>query len=303
MRRFAVLVGIMVLTPVCAGAQTTGFAQAAADPSLSDGIFIDSAPRISANSAIVTRSGADALARGGVFAVPAFIGEGLAGQPAVTARVAATGEGLIAWRSSEISRLAPGGAVDSIRMSQAWVSRSLSPGANVAYDPAAVDVSVVRGWPAAVLFNAGAVGVSLTPHAGFGVGSGGGSSAEAGAMVKVSSLQGVVEDRLAAMGVKSGASVYGNQGRWYLFAAVRGQAVGMNLQETGGALRRTGWSTDVSSALVGDGQVGVGWRKGGIEASVGYVHRDVRLQGSPVGASDSYSDNMAALAFTYRPHW
>jgi len=77
----------------------------------------------------------------------------------------------------------------------------------------------------------------------------------------------------------------------------------MNLQETGGALRRAGWSTDEASALVGDGQVGVGWRKGGIEASFGYVHRDVRMQGAPVGASDSYSDNMAALAFTYRPHW
>ncbi len=303
MRGFAVLVGIMALTPICAGAQTTAVAQAAADRALSDEAFVNSAPRIPSDPGVTIRSGQDALAQGGVFATPDFVGEGLTGQPVPTARVAATGEGLIAWRSSEISRLAPGGAVDSIRLSQASVSRTLLPGADAVFDPAAVNVSVVRGWPAAVLLNAGPVGVSLTPHAGFGVGSGGGSSAEAGAMVKVSSLQGVLQDRLAAMGVKSGSSTFGNQGRWYLFAAVQGRAVGMNLQETGGALRRVGWSTDVSSALIGDGQVGVGWRKGGIEASFGYVHRDVRMQGAPVGASDSYSDNMAALAFTYRPHW
>jgi hypothetical protein len=105
------------------------------------------------------------------------------------------------------------------------------------------------------------------------------------------------------MGVQDGKEAYGEQGRLYLFAAVHGQALGLNLQSVGGALRRTGWSTDESSALVGDGQLGLGWRKGGFEASLGYVHRGVRLRNAPLGASDSYSEDMGALAFTLHPHW
>ena len=304
MRMSAVLAGIVVLTPACAGAQALSLAAPSApDQSLSDAAFVGSGPHIPSDMAIRFRSDQAALVDGGVFATPDFIGEGLAGQPVAGARIAATGEGLIAWRSSEITRLAQDGAVDSIRMSTALVSRApiLSP--NAPYDPAAVNVNVVRGWPSAVLVSAGEVGVTVTPHAGFGFGSGGGSSAEAGATFKFSSVQTALHDRLEAMGVKDGAKAYGDQGRWYLFAAVRGQAVGLNMQETGGALRRTGWSTDVSSALVGDGQVGVGWRKGGVEASFGYVHRGVHIQNAPMGASDSYADDMAAFAFTYHPHW
>jgi len=84
---------------------------------------------------------------------------------------------------------------------------------------------------------------------------------------------------------------------------VRGQAVGLNMTETGGALRQAGWSTDTSSALVGDGQVGVGWRKGGMEATVGYVHRGIHVKNAPYGVSDSYGDDMAALSLTFHPHW
>lgn len=108
-----------------------------------------------------------------------------------------------------------------------------------------------------------------------------------------------IRQRLHAMGVKDGEDVFGGQGRIYVFAAVHGQAVGMNLQ----GLQRAGWSTDYSSALVGDGQIGVGWRKGGFEADFGYVHRSVHLENTPLGASDGYADDMAALSFTFHPHW
>jgi hypothetical protein len=119
----------------------------------------------------------------------------------------------------------------------------------------------------------------------------------------VQSVGDLVQGRLRAMGVKDGAATYGDRGRFYLFAAVRGQAVGMNLVSVaGGGLHRDGWSSDTSSALVGDGQLGIGWRKGGMEADFGYVHRGVHIQNAPRGASDSYADDMAAVSLTFRPH-
>jgi hypothetical protein len=103
--------------------------------------------------------------------------------------------------------------------------------------------------------------------------------------------------------IQDGATRYGREGRFYLFAAVHGQAVGLNLQSEGGGLHRTGWSTDQTSALVGDGQVGLGWRKGGMEAAIGYVHRGVHFKNVPIGMSDSYADDMAAVSFTFHPRW
>jgi hypothetical protein len=286
-----IAVAVILLTPTLVAAQTT------VDPAaktLSDALFV------SRGSSALPSPDLQAQAGLQPFATPDFVGQGLSGQP--TARVAATGQGLIAWSAQEVSRQTGDGAIDTLRISTAAVSRTPLVGPNVAYDPHAVDVTYVRGWPSALSLRTASLGVDVTPHAGFGVGSGGGRSAEAGAVIKVSAIGDALRDRLEAMGVKNG-SAYGDQGRLYLFAAVNGRAVGMNMQETDGALRRTGWSTDVSSALVGDGQIGVGWRKGGMEASVGYVHRGVHLQNGPIGASDSYADDMAAVAFTYHPHW
>jgi hypothetical protein len=118
-----------------------------------------------------------------------------------------------------------------------------------------------------------------------------------GAAVTLWSPDGV-RQRLEAMGFKDGDKVYGGQSRLYLFAAVHGTAVGLNLQ----GMQRTGWSTDHSSALVGDGQIGVGWRKGDFEADLGYVHRSVHLINAPLGASDGYGDDMGALSFAFHLH-
>jgi hypothetical protein len=112
-----------------------------------------------------------------------------------------------------------------------------------------------------------------------------------------------LRQRLEAMGVKDGAQTYGSQARFYLFAAVHGQAVGLNLLNHGGGLQRAGWSTDTSSALVGDGQLGFGWRKGGVEADLGYVHRSIHFKHTPIGVTDGWADDMAAVSFTFRPRW
>jgi len=76
----------------------------------------------------------------------------------------------------------------------------------------------------------------------------------------------------------------------------------MNLVAGPTGLHRDGWSSDTASALVGDGQVGVGWRKGRVEADLGYVHRGVHIKDAPRGVSDSYADDMAAVSLTFRPH-
>jgi hypothetical protein len=171
-----------------------------------------------------------------------------------------------------------------------------------AYDPAAMELRGLRAPPAVLIVRAGGLGLNVEPHAGFGVDAGG-SAAEAGATFRFGSVKAALQDRLRALGVKDGAAAYGDRGRFYLFAAVRGQAVGLNMQRSGLGFRRDGWSTDVSSALIGDGQVGVGWRKGAVEADLGYVRRGVQLRNAPLGVSDSYAADMAALSLTFRPHW
>jgi hypothetical protein len=287
-----------IASPVCA--QTAGFASPSSSSAqaLNDVAFVSRAPLAPSDP------GVGLSARSG-FSTPDFIGESLSGQPVLAGgRVAAAGEGLIAWRTSQTSHAVGSGAVDTVRLSTASVSRTPVLGPNApAFDTTAVDVTVIRGWPDAMIVRAGAIGVNVTPHAGVGFGSTGHSSAEIGATFKITSVKDALQDRLHALGVKNGSQAYGNQGRLYLFAAVRGQAVGLNMTETGGALRQAGWSTDTSSALVGDGQVGVGWRKGGMEATVGYVHRGIHVKNAPYGVSDSYGDDMAALSLTFHPHW
>jgi hypothetical protein len=306
MRLLTVALGLVMMSPLCARAQTADLgstsAGAAADQALAAAAFVN--PGAFAEPALRTRDVQGAAAFGEVFATPAFPTASLSGQPEpVTSRVAAAGAGLMAWRSSEISRLAGGGAVDSVRLTVAGVSRTPLMGPNTPYDPTAVDVAFSRGWPGAVMVRAGDLGLNISPHAGFGVTSLGGNHAEAGAMFRLSSAQTAIQDKLAAMGVKKG-SAYGDQGRWYLFAAVKGQSVGFNMMGGGaGGLRQAGWSTDASSALIGDGQVGVGYRKGWMEASVGYVHRGIKVINAPYGASDSFQDSLAALSLTFHPGW
>lgn len=268
MRLPTLAIGLAALSPVCAQAQTAAYPPTPA------------------------------------LHTPALFGDGLAGQPVLTGRVAAAGESLIGWRGTEVSRAAGGGAVDSVRLSVAQISRAPLAYPGAAYQPGAVDMSFTRAWPDAMLVRAGDFGLNVSPHAGVGLDSAGANRAEAGAMVRLSSLRTAVQDRLTAMGVKKG-SIYGDQGRWYLFAAVRGQSVGLNMMSsaTGGGFHQAGWSTDASSALVGDGQVGVGWRKGGMEASLGYVHRGVKVRNAPYGASDSFSESLAAMSLTFRPSW
>jgi len=217
------------------------------------------------------------------------------------------GKSLTDWQIGELRLAASddGAAVDSLRVK---MGERLSPIAGL---PGAqdFDVTVIRSWPKAVSFSGNAVSVDIAPHAGVGVSSsrGGGPfsrgfKAEGGATITVSpkSRSERALQQLRDMGVKDGAS-FGDAGRWYLFAAASGQAVGLNMMhDDEKGWDRAGWSTDVTSGLVGDAQVGVGWRKGDSQASFGVVHREVRGRHMIFG-QNTRDDTMAAFSFSIRP--
>lgn len=219
-----------------------------------------------------------------------------------------SGHGLAtSWDAQQFTLPSGGtGAVNSVRLSIA--SPSLIPGLGPRdlqaerFSPDAFDVTVTRGWPRAVAFNAGKFGVDVSPHAGLGVGNTGGS-AEAGAVLRVGvgqNLEDRVADALGAGGVKDGKA-FGNRERWYLFAAASGRAVGMNMLRQDGDWSRAGWSQDTTSSLVGDAQVGVGWRKGAMQTSFGYIHRSIKMKEAVMGL-DTKDDSVVAFSFSLKPH-
>lgn len=162
-----------------------------------------------------------------------------------------------------------------------------------------VDVMAVRSWPGAIRFQSEKLEFDVAPHAGFGV-SRFGTQAEGGATLTVSkSRTDQAMERLRDMGVKDGAG-FGDTGRWYLFAAASGRAVGMNVLRGEHGWDRAGWTTDATGGLVGDAQVGVGWRKGDVQSSFGVIHREVKGKHMVFG-QHTRDDTVAAFTFSFRP--
>ncbi|MDB5498725.1 MAG: hypothetical protein JWP28_2756 [Phenylobacterium sp.] len=214
------------------------------------------------------------------------------------------GAGLVRWTSGAV-QLSPAsghGPVDSLRISVGGALRT--PGglpldlARAQYEADAYEVAVTRDWPAALAFDTRTFGVDLTPHAGVGVTNLGGS-AEAGATLRLMQRDSAAARRLAAMGVRDG-STFGDRGRWYLFAAASGRAVGLNMLHGDGGWDRAGWTTDQTSTLIGDAQLGVGWRKGAMQTSLGYIHRQVKGAHMLWGV-DARDDSMVAFSLSIRP--
>lgn len=217
------------------------------------------------------------------------------------------GRGPVTWRSNAFVVGQSGRAVDSVRVSVAGVARhaAIAPLALVrpegeAFEGEAVDVTLTRGWPSAVKLEAGRYALDVTPHAGFGFG-GAGGSAEAGATVRLGKS---AEDRVSdSLGLRDGGEAFGQRGRWYVFAAASGRAVGLNvLRGQDGDWSRAGMTSDVNSKLIGDAQAGVAWRKGPMQASVGYIHREIKAKDVIMGMA-TQEDSMVALSFSLKPHW
>jgi hypothetical protein len=230
---------------------------------------------------------------------------------AVTLSVSAAAAGSAAGQ-----RLAPPNLTADILNRAAFVDRSevrISPRDTLEFDVEAppptspagyaeerLDLSLKRSWPGAVSFRSDSgLEFEVAPHAGLGVGASG-TSAEGGAMLTVSkSREQQAMDRLRDMGVKDGSTL-GDAGRWYLFAAASGRAVGLNMLRGERGWDQAGWTTDTTGALVGDAQIGVGWRKGDMQSSFGVIHREVKGRHMVMG-QETRNDTVAAFTFSFRP--
>ena len=215
------------------------------------------------------------------------------------------GDGLVRWNTNEVqlSNAAADGPVDTLRVSVGGTLRT--PGGlplnldRSQFQPQAYEISVIRDWPGALSYGARGFDVDLSPRAGVGM-TNLGASAEAGAELRVSKRGDAAADRLRAMGVKDGAR-FGDQGRWYLFAAASGRAVGLNMLKNDNGWDRAGWTTDSASSLVGDAQLGVGWRRGDLQTSLGYVHREMKGAHMIFG-QDTREDSMVAFSLSIKPN-
>ena len=215
------------------------------------------------------------------------------------------GAGVVRWTTDQAALASADGHVDSLRVSIGGVLKSPL-GLPLArapsqFDAQAYEIALTRDWPGAMSFEGRTFGFDVSPHAGFGVGNQGGS-AEAGAMVQVSkreSLSETAAQRLKALGLRDGAR-FGDRGRFYLFAAASGRAVGLNKLHTATGWDRS-WSQDATSTIVGDAQVGVGWRKGPMQTSLGYMHRQTKGQHMLYGV-DPKDDDMVAFSLSIKPH-
>lgn len=172
----------------------------------------------------------------------------------------------------------------------------LTPVDEATLEAEAFNLSYIRGWPAARAYTASGLEIVLTPHAGLGVGSGGGS-AEAGATLRIG--QG-----LSNM-VRDGQEAFGDRGRWYIFAAGSGRAVGYNFARTrDGDYARSGMSQD-SGAFLGDASVGVAWRRGDMQSSFGLVYREIEAEGLQGGRDfdRDVDEGLVAFQLSIKPDW
>ena len=310
MRAAAGALSIALVLMAGVGAHAAAPTDPSADTALFKAVFAQK-PKSPAGQRLVARPELAAAATGAVFSPPAQASTSPDSVRLLAPDLPVAGQGLAIWRSSEVT-LAPTatGAVDSVLVSTGSIAYApggvvlARPDSLIGVDTQAVDVRYTRGWPAALKMSAGGYDVDFSPHAGVGVANDGGS-AEAGGMVRVGSdLQDKVMSGLDRLGMHTVSSrELENRGRWYLFAAASGRAVGMNMgRDAQGNLQRIGWSAEGTSALISDAQAGIAWRKGSTEASFGYVHRDIH--GDFGGSVDPghVSDSMVAFSFSIRPN-
>jgi hypothetical protein len=172
----------------------------------------------------------------------------------------------------------------------------ISPLDHGAFQADGYDVSYSRGWPAAHGYTASGLEVSLTPHAGIGVGDRGGL-AEAGATLRIG--QGL--DRL----LPEGSATFGQRARWYIYAAGSGTAVGYNFaRNRDGDYARSGVSHD-SGNFLGDASVGVALRRGDMQGSFGVVYREIEAEGlrRGRGLDNNMTEGLVAFQLSIKPEW
>lgn len=156
------------------------------------------------------------------------------------------------------------------------------------------DVAYQRDWHPAYGRTASGLEVSLTPHTGVRYNTLG-TSAEAGATLRIGqNIRDFAQD---------GEEAFGNRPRWYVFAAGSKRAVGYNLTRgRDGDLDRAGISHDEGGTF-GDAAIGVAYRRGMIQSSIGIVYRENETKGlrSFEGIKTDVDEGILAFQFSIRP--
>ncbi|WP_165842817.1 lipid A-modifier LpxR family protein [Phenylobacterium deserti] len=211
--------------------------------------------------------------------------------------------GSVSWEGADVAFARKDGAVDSVRLRLG--SAPVTPGGlPLRLDRSELvtkgyEVAVTRDWPNAVSLGNKKFDLDVSPHAGVGMTSAGGS-AEAGARMELSrKLDAKAEDKLRDLGVRDGAEM-GERGRWYLFAAASGKAVGLNMLRGESGWDRAGWTMDPQSTMISDAQVGVGWRRDHVQSSFGVIHREVKGKHLIMG-QHTEDDTLVAFSVSVKP--
>lgn len=216
---------------------------------------------------------------------------------AIDAETYVPGQGVGRWKVVEAAIARPAAqAVDALRITVGRITQGpggapAQPGAPVASEQAAYELTYTRNWPRKVA--AGDFDLAVTPHAGIGVSNAGGE-AEAGASVQLS------RPSWAERFTPGDGARFGDRGRWYLFGAASGRAVGLNMLHDKDGWSRGGLSLDSASALISDVQAGIGWRKGSIQASLAWMKRKVKAAETLVGL-DTRDDTTVAVTVSVKP--
>jgi hypothetical protein len=177
------------------------------------------------------------------------------------------GQGLVRWSSGEIASFgrADLSYLDSVRVSTAAYDAVpgvtlMRPDAEAGVSgPTAYDVTYLRKWPSMVSVGNGRINLDVTPHMGLGFSSGGGRSAEAGALLRMAKAVGI-----------TGPSAP----RWYMYAGYRKRAMGLNLLRPDDVIRRD----RLDDGIMREVQAGFGARRGRVHALVGYTHEMVAMR-------------------------
>jgi hypothetical protein len=100
-----------------------------------------------------------------------------------------------------------------------------------------------------------------------------------------------------ALGIHDGGALK-NRSRVYMFGAVSGRGVGMNLlHDTDGGWRNAGLTSD-QGGFIGQRQTGIAWRKGGAQASLSLIDQKTRAQ---VLGITAMRDKRLMLSFSLTP--
>lgn len=196
------------------------------------------------------------------------------------------GQGLLRLSGAEVAAFGPTNAtyVDSVRIATAAYDPRpgaylLRPNGGDIGSAEDFDVTYERHWPSAFSVSSGQLNFDVTPHAGLGVSSGGGRTAEAGALVR---LQNRVMHVIGMTDADQPAHLY-------LFAGASGRTVGPDPSLSQGG-------TAVADGFVSDTQIGVGFERGALAASLGYSQERVSFR----TLGDTRSDNRLGLTISIR---